>query len=137
MNEHDVEKDLDGKLYSVVAEHLNNLRKDRKDDHTEYSVLHSNDVKDLANVLGDVMKPGAHGGVFCYTLQFPSVQKLFLGIKRKCEPVPGKIPASVGLKERVLSYGRPSRWGALHRTIIVQVETINIQPPQSVQHTRV
>lgn len=46
-----------------------NVRKDQKDDHVEYDVLGSNDMKNVAKVLGDAMKAEAHGHVFCSTLQ--------------------------------------------------------------------
>lgn len=45
------------------------VQKDQDDDHAKYNVLISNDLLNLSKVLGDLMKLGTHGHVFCSALQ--------------------------------------------------------------------
>lgn len=60
----------------------------------------SNVIRYMAMVLGDVLKPRAHGHVFCRALQFALWRKAFLSRKRRYKPVPEKIPARAGLRAR-------------------------------------
>lgn len=53
----------------VLAEPSYNVRRAQNDDHTNYDVLESNDMKDMARVLRDMMKPVAHAHVFCSALK--------------------------------------------------------------------
>lgn len=63
-------EDLIGKVDFVLHDSLYNSQKDRNDAHAAYYMFGLNDMKDMANVLGDVIKPGAHVHAFCSTLRF-------------------------------------------------------------------
>lgn len=62
-------EDLKGKGNFVLAVLLHNVRNDKDNDHAQYNIFHSNDVKYMIKVLGHVMKPGAHENVFCSAFQ--------------------------------------------------------------------
>lgn len=46
------------------------MRRNRNDDHAGYDVSVSKSLKNIARVLGAVMKPEAHAHAFCSALQF-------------------------------------------------------------------
>lgn len=47
---------------------LYNLRRDQSADNSEYDVFTLKDMKDMAKMLGDDMKPESHGTMFCPSL---------------------------------------------------------------------
>lgn len=65
-----LKKDLSGKVDIVMADPLYTLRRDRKDGPSEDDVFGLDDMKDMAKVREDVIKPATHGHLFCSALQF-------------------------------------------------------------------
>lgn len=70
--------DLAGEVDFGMVELLYNLQRNRKHDHAKYDLFRSNDMNDIAEVLGDAMKLGAHANVLCSTLQFAVLCRAFL-----------------------------------------------------------
>lgn len=52
----------------VLAQRSYDIRSDQKSYQAKCYPLGSNDKKDVAKVPRDVVKPGAHAGVFCTAL---------------------------------------------------------------------
>lgn len=63
-------EDLSGKVGFIPAIPAYKVRWDQNEDHVEYVVLSSSNMKDMARILGDVMKPEANEHVFCSAPQF-------------------------------------------------------------------
>lgn len=91
--------DLSGKVDFVLADPPYNVRRHQKDNHMEYSVSGSKDMKDTQKVPGDVMKPVAQGLVFYSALQFALCYKE-LALEKTCETVPVKMCAMDGLRAK-------------------------------------
>lgn len=70
-----VGEDLSGKVDIVLTDAPDNIRGDRNDAHVEYDVFDSSGMEDMAKVLREVMKPGAHWHVFCSAIQFALLYK--------------------------------------------------------------
>lgn len=66
----DVREDLNGKVYFYLAEVPYSVRKDPNGDQPKYDMFYSNDMKSMGKVLGENLKPGAHGNVYCSGLEF-------------------------------------------------------------------
>lgn len=54
----------------VLNEKSDNVEKDWNDAHSEFDMLDFNDFEDIGKVLKDVLKPEAHGHIFCSALNF-------------------------------------------------------------------
>lgn len=65
------------------------IQSDRTDNHTDYDLYGSKDMNIMIKVLGDVMRPGVHTNVFCFSLQFTLWYKI-LALEKK------KLRASTG-----------------------------------------
>lgn len=63
-------EDVSGKVCIALAESLHKVWKDQNDDHVNYDAFESNDMKDMVNILEDVVKPEAHVRMCCSALQF-------------------------------------------------------------------
>lgn len=59
---------LRGKVSLGFADSLYNERRDRNDEYVDYGVLGLKDIKYMARVLADIMKPGAHAHMSCSAL---------------------------------------------------------------------
>lgn len=59
------EKKLREKVESVLSDAPYNIRRVQKIDHAEYDLFRFNSMKNMVNVLRNVMKSGAHGHVRC------------------------------------------------------------------------
>lgn len=70
-----VEENLSSILHFIMTYTLYSIRRNQNDDHTEYDVSRSNDMKDMANILGDAKeKPREQGTYFAPTYEFSLVQ---------------------------------------------------------------
>lgn len=78
-----VEENLSEDVDFFHADPPYNVRKFQNDDHADFDVLGLNDMRDMAQNLGDLMKPGAQGLVSCADLQFLSEKKALFGKNRK------------------------------------------------------
>lgn len=67
LKDHDLadSEQLAGTVRFVLADPLLNVQRNRSDEHADYDGLDLKVMKNMGKVLGDVMKPGAHGQVFC------------------------------------------------------------------------
>lgn len=63
-------EDLSENVHFVLLDHPNKVRRNQKDDLVEYDMLCLNDMKVMVTVLGDVVKPGAHGHILCSVPKF-------------------------------------------------------------------
>lgn len=63
-----VGEDLTGKVVSELADLSYDVQKVHDEAHAAYDLFSSNDVKDIVNVLRDVMTPESHGNVL-FSLQ--------------------------------------------------------------------
>lgn len=61
---------------------MDNVRMDQKDDHVAYDLFGSNNMKDIAKHMGEVMKPGAQRHVFVLLYDLLCETKLFFPKKR-------------------------------------------------------
>lgn len=61
---------LSGKVGFSLADLPYNVRRDQNDAYAEHDVLGSSDTKNIAKVLGYVMKQESHAHVFHSALQF-------------------------------------------------------------------
>lgn len=61
---------MNGKVDLVLADHPYNVRRDREERNADHYVSALEDIKDMASVLEEVMKPEGHGDWFCSVLQF-------------------------------------------------------------------
>lgn len=77
-----------------------NVRRYEKDDHAEYNVLGTNDIKDMVKIRENVMRPGAHGHSFAPLYNLPPDTRLLLLQKWRNEPVPGYMLESSGFRAR-------------------------------------
>lgn len=66
--------DVVGRVYSVLADPRYNVQKDQNDIHTENELFNSNDMKVMANVLGDIIK------IEYKSISFVPLFKLLYGI---------------------------------------------------------
>lgn len=65
-----VGEDLTENVDFAPADPPYNIQRNENNAHAAYDLFGLNDAKDIAKVLGDFMKPGAHGHSFCSALQF-------------------------------------------------------------------
>lgn len=63
-------EDVNGKVELVLVPHSYNIPRDRNADDSEYDLFTSDDMRDMAMIQGDAMKPGTHGHLYCSSLQF-------------------------------------------------------------------
>lgn len=84
----------------MLVDQLFNLLIDRKDDHAEYEVFSTSDMKDMAKVVGDVMRPGAHRPVFRSDLLFLLWYGALALEEQNCKTTTRKIPVRAGLIEK-------------------------------------
>lgn len=63
-----VGEEVSRKVYFVLGDPPYNLRRDQADDHVEYDVFGSVDMKYMAKFLAEAMKPAAHEHVLCSAL---------------------------------------------------------------------
>lgn len=61
--------DLSGKVELVLADPPYNVRIYVNDDHSEHNLFELIDMKQIARVLREIIRPGAHWHVFCPALQ--------------------------------------------------------------------
>lgn len=94
---HDVEVDLTRKVDIILADPPYNVRNDQKYDRAEYDTVGSNDMRDIARVPEDVLKPGEHRPVFCTAPQFFLLYRTFALENVKTGTVAVTIPERVGL----------------------------------------
>lgn len=64
-----IEGSVSGKVDFVLADPFYNVQMNRKDHHAEYDVFCLNNRKDMAKIPKDIMKPAAHGHVYCFAFQ--------------------------------------------------------------------
>lgn len=55
----------------ALVDALYDVQRDRNDDHANYGVCGSSDMKDMSRAMGDVMRPGVHRHVLHSILQPP------------------------------------------------------------------
>lgn len=93
--------DLSRNVVFVLADAPFNVQRGLEDDHAEYDVCGSSDVKNMTIVLEEVMKSGAHWDIFASLfLVFSLVQGLASVKKKESEPIPGSILARTDLRVR-------------------------------------
>lgn len=73
-----VGEDLSAHVDFVLIDQLYNVPTNRKNEHADYDVFGSNDLKNVAKVLGDLIKLGASRHVFCFVLQITLWRKALL-----------------------------------------------------------
>lgn len=61
-------EDINRKVDSVLVVPPYNVRRDRNAENSEYDVITSDDMRGIAKVLGDLMKPEFYDNVFCSSL---------------------------------------------------------------------
>lgn len=91
-------ENLSGNWNLVPADHPYNVRRGQTDDHSDYDVTELNDMKDMAQVLGDIIKPGEHSHVLCSTPQFALSGKNCLSEKNKMRESIRKDPGETAAK---------------------------------------
>lgn len=69
-NEYNAAKNLSGNLNIILADSFYNIWRDQNDDYASYNVFRLSDMEDKEEVLGEVMKLGAHVHRFYIALQF-------------------------------------------------------------------
>lgn len=70
--------DINGKMNFELVDPLYNGQWDQNAEISEYNVFTSRDVRDMAKMVGGVMKPAANSDVFCSSLQFSFWYKVLL-----------------------------------------------------------
>lgn len=92
--------ELGEKVDYFLADPRYNVLSDQNDDYAKYDVFSLSNLKDMANVLGDMMKLGRHEHVSCSALQFVFWYIALVSGEIMSETVTGNIPARAGLKPR-------------------------------------
>lgn len=57
--------DNNGKVDFIIADSRYTTGTDRSTDPSEYTLFTSEDMRDMAEILGDVVKPEVHGHMYC------------------------------------------------------------------------
>lgn len=78
-----VEDNLREEVDFVFPNPCHNIQKERSDDHVQYDVFGSKDMKGMTKVLGDNMKRGAGGHVLRSAIQFALRYKALAFGKRR------------------------------------------------------
>lgn len=86
-----VREDMRSNVDFVLAVRPYNGRREWKNDHAEYDVVCSNDIKDRANVLESFIKAGAHEHLYRSALQFDLWYEALVSDELKSEVVLVKI----------------------------------------------
>lgn len=82
---------LSVKVDLVLADTADNVRMDQNNDHADYDVLKSNDIKTLAKVLRDLISTGANTYFSPSLYKLFCIESLFLLIGRKSELLLGSF----------------------------------------------
>lgn len=82
------EEDLTRKVEIVLTNLPYNILRDQYDDRAEYDVFRWSDINEIADVLGDVVRPGAHVQILCSSPHFTAFYSALVSEKRKRHPVP-------------------------------------------------
>lgn len=62
-------EDMSGRVDFVLADYTYNIRRNRNDRNSDHDSFLLQDVMEMDKILGDFMKPRAHGHVLCSSLQ--------------------------------------------------------------------
>lgn len=91
---------INGKMEFMFVDTAYNVRRDGNADNSEYDILTSEDMRHMGRVLGNVMKPGAHGHTSAYHLSSSFGTKLRYLNLRASERVLLQIMKILDLKAR-------------------------------------
>lgn len=91
-------EDLGRKINFVLAEASYHVPQDQYDDHPEYILEGSNNMKEIADVQREVLRPEANRHVFCFALQFSLLYKALACGKVKSKQVPVVFLQSPGMR---------------------------------------
>ena len=67
---------LEGIVDLVLTDPTYNTRRDAGSDNSEYDVFTESDMKNLADVCSQVLKPGGHSLIFCSFQQFEKYRQI-------------------------------------------------------------
>lgn len=85
-------KDIFGKVDFDMADPPYNVRRERNTANSEYNVFNLQDMKDMVEHMGRRLKPGAHGDIFCSSLQFALWYKAFTSKKKEVQSSQMRTP---------------------------------------------